>query len=892
MSNKKYVLGVDIGGSHIASAIVDVKARAIVLQTKAHRALDSQQKALKILNIWVACIKETLNNCNDFEIDGVGISMPGPTNYKDGISKMRGCNKYEQLYGLDIRNYLWKELKEWVNEPSKITFVNDANSFLLGEKWIANIEDENIAAITLGTGIGSGFSVNDKIVTTGENVPSNGEVYNVPFKTKTAEDWISTRWFLKTYKERFGTSAKNVKEIAEKARASEKARAIFEDFGENLGGFLAPVLKKFKTDTLIFGGNITKSYDLFKTAFENNFKEDLPKIHFAKETENSAILGAVKHFLKTKFPIQDFRVTQQYLMPIEYDKDTPKNSYNIYPSFEIEKGKIHLGFTSLAKELASYKSVCIDGYLGVDWKYFISNLTMELHNLGVNSIAYSSESALKSSKDIDEMIAPFLGGDDPVFGRLYDGNLLDFIEVSQFDAIKPDTDCLSILYGSGASLSSWNSKVIYVDVPKNEIQFRSRARRVCNIGAMEPLPPKKQYKRMFFVDWPVLNKHKQSILKKIDYIVDTQQLNEVSWCDSTTFMEGLAEISKNAFRVRPWFEPGVWGGDWIKRNIEGLNKDVVNYAWSFEFIVPENGIVFSKNGIRLEVSFDMLMYYDNQAVLGDATSVFGTDFPIRFDFLDTFKGDNLSLQCHPKPNFIKEHFSEKFTQDETYYMLDAKEDAEVYLGFHEDINKKQFHQALLKSEKEGTIMDVKKYVQVHPAKKHDLFLIPNGIIHCSGKNGMVLEISSTPYIYTFKLYDWMRKDLDGNSRPLNIARGMQNLNFECKGKKVKEDYISKQRVVDKGVDWSIVQLSTHPKHFYEVYRMEFTKTVRVKNNEQCHLLSLVEGQQINVITNNRTFVVNYAETFVIPAKTKTYQLVNLGEKMVKVIQSNVKPTHC
>jgi mannose-6-phosphate isomerase class I len=591
---------------------------------------------------------------------------------------------------------------------------------------------------------------------------------------------------------------------------------------------------------------------------------------------------------RTERIAMESRHTKQHLMPARYNKEQQHKSYNIYPSFEIEEGDIEEGFHSLAKELTNERRVCIDGFIGVHWMNFITNLTAALKKLGVNCITYSMSTALKNEQEIDLLVEPFLGGNDPVFGRICSKELSDFIDFGKLNNIKPNAGCLSILYGTGAALSSWDAKIIYVDVPKNEIQYRSRAGNLLNMGSAKNENAKVQYKRMFFVDWPVLNKHKQAIIKSIDYIVDGQQTDTITWCSGTTMQRSLATISKNSFRVRPWFEPGVWGGKWIKNTIDGLNKDVVNYAWSFELISPENGIVISKNGIRLEISFDMLMYFDNQAILGEAATIFGTDFPIRFDFLDTFDGANLSLQCHPYPNFIKEQFSEKFTQDETYYILDAAPDAKVYLGFQGKIDKEQFHSALLKSMKEETVMEVEKYVQVHPAKKHDLFLIPHGTIHCSGKNGMVLEISSTPYIYTFKLYDWMRTDLDGNPRPLNISRGIQNLNFDCKGDKVREDYISKQKITSKGEGWKIVNLSTHPKHFYEIYRLEFMDTITVENEGQCHILSLVEGQQVEVVTNDRNMIVNYAETFVVPAASKKYTLINLGKTEVKVIEAHVK----
>jgi mannose-6-phosphate isomerase class I len=330
----------------------------------------------------------------------------------------------------------------------------------------------------------------------------------------------------------------------------------------------------------------------------------------------------------------------------------------------------------------------------------------------------------------------------------------------------------------------------------------------------------------------------------------------------------------------------------MKNNIEGLSQEVTNYAWSFELIVPENGVVFSNNKVRLEVSFDMLMFNDNKAILGDAAETFGYEFPIRFDYLDTYDGGNLSLQCHPTQEFIRENFGETFTQDETYYILDAKPGAQVYLGFKEGIQREEFHNALKESETKAEVMDVEKYVQKHPAKKHDLFLIPNGTIHCSGKDALVLEISSTTYIYTFKMYDWMRLDLDDNPRPLNIERGMKVVNFDCQGDKVKNEYISRESIINKGNDWQIIRLSTHIKHFYEIFRFEFQNEMQLQTNNQCHILNLVEGSKIKVITGEKSMIIQYTETFVIPSNTKKYTLINLGATEAKVIQSNVKPDFC
>ncbi len=882
-----YSIVLDIGGSHITSGVVNINNETIEVEGIQHQSINSNASAddlLEKISDSIVAISKELKSSQ--EVSGIGISMPGPLNYQRGVSRIAGVNKFESLFALDLRMSLINILAKKGIQIDQISFLNDAKAFLSGVLHSDNILSEKVLAITIGTGIGSASYSEGKFFS---GLMDENYLYNTRFKSGRAEDYFSTKWFLNQAEEKQISNRSGVKELAKKAGSIPEVQHIFDQFGKNLAEYLNGLTEDTDVDRIVFGGNIFQSMHLFEKSFRNHFSNGV-KVQVADKTSEYSLLGAAVHHQSILEEHQDnIRNSISPVLPVQKHGNKPEG-YDIYPTFSLGKGKIRTGYHSLMQFIREQNcnQIVIDGNVGTLWDEVASHLNREFTSAGTEVNWYCMDAALKPEEEIDSMLEGYLGGDDPLFGCNYPGKLKDFFDEVSIQRITPTTEKLSIIYGTGAALTNWNVPVIYIDQPKNEIQFRSRAGSVTNIGLSKADDAKKMYKRFYFVDWPVCNEHKKDLLSKLAVVADGQRPGMITWMDGDEFRKGLEKMVERPFRVRPWFEPGVWGGQWMKDKFEGLNPDAENYAWSFEIIAPENGVIFESDGIMLEAGFEFLLYQDNKAVLGQHAEEYGYYFPLRFDYLDTMDGQNLSLQCHPRLDFIKENFGELITQDETYYIMDAEPDAEVYLGFQENISPDQFQSEFQECEKSGKEADVEKYVQTFPSKKHDLFLIPAGTIHCSGKNNLVLEISNTPYIFTFKIYDWQRLDLDGNPRPLNVDRAMKNLNFDRNGKSVEKELISKPEIDKEGKDWKVINLPTHKEHLYSIQRLEFKSSIQVHTENRFHVLNLVEGDSVNITGNNQKMKLHYGETVIIPAATGDYVIENCTNDNAKVVKAFMK----
>jgi mannose-6-phosphate isomerase class I len=423
--------------------------------------------------------------------------------------------------------------------------------------------------------------------------------------------------------------------------------------------------------------------------------------------------------------------------------------------------------------------------------------------------------------------------------------------------------------------------LIYADMARWEIQLRMRRNEVSNLGmdnVEEHIEGK--YKRGYFVDWRVCDRLKQRVLPGCHYILDTNRKNRPGMVAANAFFEGLKQAASRPFSVVPYFDAGPWGGQWMKEMFD-LGKAAVNYAWCFNCVPEENSLVLDFDGYRFETpAINLVFFMPGELLGGYVRDRFGDEFPIRFDFLDTMGGGNLSLQVHPLTGYIREKFGISYTQDESYYLVEAGEGARVYLGLKEGIEPEAAIAALRASEQAGSSFDAAAYVQSWPARKHDHFLIPGGTVHCSGSDCMVLEISATPYIFTFKLWDWGRLGMDGKPRPINIEHGIRNIQWNRTSNWVANNLVNRVTQVAEGDGWREESTGLHESEFIETRRHTFSKKVPHHTGEGVNVICLVEGREVLVESpsgNFAPFVAHFAETFIVPAATGSYTIRPYGE---------------
>lgn len=281
--NNPLVAGVDIGGSHITAALVDLEVRRVLPSFSARKSINAKDDAASIINNWCEAI------CDVFETQPalhkrIGIAMPGPFDYEKGISLIKNQDKYESLYGLNVKELMAERLGV---SPSDIRLMNDAGCFLQGEVMGGAARGyKSAVGVTLGTGLGSAYFK--------DGLAEDANLWCAPFKDGIAEEYISSRWLVSRYAEVCNGKVANTKEMVDLIPTDDRIKGIFGEFGANLAAFLTPFIQQHNPEVAVIGGNIAKSSDWFLPRVESDLQKqgiNIP-LRIARLGENAHIMGA------------------------------------------------------------------------------------------------------------------------------------------------------------------------------------------------------------------------------------------------------------------------------------------------------------------------------------------------------------------------------------------------------------------------------------------------------------------------------------------------------------------------------------------------------------------------------------------------------------------------
>lgn len=590
--------------------------------------------------------------------------------------------------------------------------------------------------------------------------------------------------------------------------------------------------------------------------------------------------------------------------PLEYDDTTAINRPKVDEPLidDITYGTVASG-KRLAAELAAVAReggivVAFDGYASAFFDDLCGAVAQNLKEAGIAVVRHTMNEVYKTKEQLDDLFGdslPLNYDEDPVllYGRLYKGSMEDVIAPESGAALVAElaevpAGTVAMLSGLGSCCAFFDGVVdkrVYLDVTPKTAAVRAREGRLINIGDGEPRPFKELMRRNYYVDFELIVKNRKRLVRNgmIDYYVEANRPRDFVLMTGTTALSILDSLANQPFRTKPVYLEGIWGGEYM-RKARHLPMDSKNVAWIFDLIPMEVSVVVEAGEKMIEFPFSTFVQAKAEKIVGaESLKTFGTYFPIRFNYDDTYHSNgNMSVQCHPDREMCREMYGEPGSQDEAYYVVATAHQAKTFIGFREGSDPDEFIEEARRSQETGEDVDYEKYVNHIDSVPGRQVMIPGGTIHASGRGQLILELGSlTMGSYTYKMYDYNRIDSDGKPRPIHLNMGEKALKKERKTSWVNENVAIEPIPDGSGEGWEQFIVGKTELMYYMTRNlfMDAGATAEFKNNGQFTVLTLVDGEHIRVYSKSNPdffYDQNYLDIVVVPASIDDYVIENTG----------------
>ena len=557
--------------------------------------------------------------------------------------------------------------------------------------------------------------------------------------------------------------------------------------------------------------------------------------------------------------------------------------------------------------------IALDGYTSAQFDQTVNLISQYLGLKSIKVTTYNFAELLKPSAQLDKELSENLPVDkekDPVllYGKLFKGTYEELMDNQKMEilenklkSLRGDTSGYGeviVVYGCGCAIARFRQVydyILYYDVTPKKAILRAKSGLYTNLGDTVAKPIKAMLRRCYYVDFEIAGHLRWDLLlnNAIDFYIASDDPNNLKLIPRESFDTIMSALAKQPFRCKPVYIEGIWGGHYVKklRNLPGTMK---NCAWVFDLIPLEVSIVVETGELNLEFPFFTFVQKEGESLMGiECVNKFHGYFPIRFNYDDTFHSSgNMSIQVHSGHQYNIDNFGEYGRQDESYYIVATGRGAKTYVGFTEEGDPEEFMREAKRSEKDYKPVDYEKYVNFVNSEPGVQVMLPAGTIHSSGRNQVILEIGSLSIgSYTYKLYDYLRADLDGIPRPIHTWHGDRVLCKERTTSWVKNNIVQQPRLVRKGSDWAEYIVGEHDLLYFSLRRLEFKKTIEDNTNGKFHVLSLVDGEKVMVQSFDNpelNYTQNYLDVVVVPANMGHYLVRNLGNQPVCIHKTMLK----